>query len=599
MSDIKKHLNIAEGFQYSVNIEYDLGNEEKIKGFIPTTATFDIIEDIMLSTHVSSTDRARILIGAYGKGKSHFVLVVLSLLMSKNTAAFEGLLSKIKEYNPKLHQFITDYLNSDKKLLPIIIQGGNSSLSQSFLSAMQRTLEMADLADLMPDTHFTAAIEMIKNWEDNYPATFEKLKNEINEPITEFIDKLTKYDTKAYKLFEKLYPGLTSGGAFNPFVGLNVVDLYEDVTKKLKSKGYSGIYVIYDEFSKFLEADITKINSVDIRLLQDFAEKCNRSAETQMHIMLISHKDISNYIDKLPKQKVDGWRGVSERFKHVELKNNFSQIYEIIATVIGQDEKFFKKYFADNKQIFDDCLNTYKNQTLFSELDEAIVSDELFNKTKSKECKPRKGVELGTTLFSGKVVCGCCGRSLYTWSKNHVLFCQTPTLSDDNPGCYDKKIHEDELIALVYDAIKFASFNSKEKIAKFKNDVAATTNELGLVKREIQNEVGRLDRLKLKKEKLFQKLMDNQMSDDEYMKLSDEVEREQIAVEDKIRDLKKKQKTVLAKKKEEETTVKTYKEIGAIKKIDRNVVDKFINKMIVSKEGRVELEWNFKNIFVC
>ena len=93
--------------------------------------------------------------------------------------------------------------------------------------------------------------------------------------------------------------------------------------------------------------------------------------------------------------------------------------------------------------------------------------------------------------------------------------------------------------------------------------------------------------------------MDGQMSDDEYMKLSGEVEREQITVEDKIRELKRKQKTVLAKKKEKETTVKTYKEIGAIKKIDRNVVDKLVNKMIVSKEGRVELEWNFKNIFVC
>lgn len=109
----------------------------------------------------------------------------------------------------------------------------------------------------------------------------------------------------------------------------------------------------------------------------------------------------------------------------------------------------------------------------------------------------------------------------------------------------------------------------------------------------------KLDRLKVKKEKLFQKLMDNQISDDEYMKLSDEVEREQIIVEDKIRELKKKQKTVLAAKKEKETTVKTYKEIGAIKKIDRNVVDKLINKMIVSKEGRVELHWNFKNIFAC
>lgn len=230
---------------------------------------------------------------------------------------------------------------------------------------------------------------------------------------------------------------------------------------------------------------------------------------------------------------------------------------------------------------------------------EAIVSEELFNKTKSKKAAPRKGVELGTTLFSGKVVCGCCGRSYYTWSKNHVLLCQTPILTGNNPGCYDKKIHEDDLIALINDAIKFVMLNSKEKLAKFNNDVTTSTNELGSVKREIQIEIGRLDRLKVKKEKLFQKLMDNQITDDEYMKLSNEVERDQITVEDKIRELKRKQKAVLAKKKETETTVKTYKEIGEIKKIDRNVVEKFINKMIVSKEGRVELQWNFKNIFEC
>lgn len=379
MSEIRKHLNIAEGFQYSVNIEYDLGNVEKIKSFIPTTSTFDLIEEIMLSTHASSTDRARILIGAYGKGKSHFVLVVLSLLMYKNIEAFEGLLAKIKEYNLKLYQYINDYLHSNKKILPIIIQGGNSSLSQSFLSAMQRTLEMSDLADLMPDTHFTAAIEMIDSWKEKYPETYDKLKAELNEPISEFVDRLAKYDSKAYKTFEKIYPELTSGSAFNPFVGLNVVDLYEDVTKKLKTKGYDGIYVIYDEFSKFLEADITKINSVDIRLLQDFAEKCNRSGENQMHIMLISHKDISNYIDRLPKQKVDGWRGVSERFKHLELKNNFSQIYEIIATVIGQDDKYFKTYFKDNKDKFGDIVETYKGQALFSELDENRLNTVIYN----------------------------------------------------------------------------------------------------------------------------------------------------------------------------------------------------------------------------
>lgn len=373
MSELKKHLNIVEDFQYSVNIEYDLSNENKIRDFIPTTSSFDIIEDIMLSTHDKSNERARVFVGAYGKGKSHFVLVILSLLMSKNIKMFEPLLLKIREYNSDLYQFILDYFNSNKKLLPIIIQGSNNSLSQSFLLAMQRTLKMVDLSDLMPDTHFDAAIEIIENWKKNYSETYEKLKKELNEPILEFVNRLSNYDAEAYKLFEKIYPILTSGSVFNPFVGQNVVELYEDVTKKLKEKGYSGIYVVYDEFSKFLEADISKINSVDVRLLQDFAEKCNRSKAVQMHIMLICHKDISNYIDKLPKQKVDGWRGVSERFKHIEFNNNFSQIYEIIATVIGQDKKYFNKYFLTNSQYFENIISTYNGKPIFGEC--TIVND--------------------------------------------------------------------------------------------------------------------------------------------------------------------------------------------------------------------------------
>ena len=228
---------------------------------------------------------------------------------------------------------------------------------------------------------------------------------------------------------------------------------------------------------------------------------------------------------------------------------------------------------------------------------ESIVSDELFSKTKSKESKSRKGVTLGTTLFSGKVVCGCCGRNYYIWSKNHVLFCQTPTLTENNPGCYDKKIREDELIALIDDTIKTVTLRSKEKLSKFKDEVVISTSELNSLKRELQIEVDRLDRLKRNKEKLFQKLMDAQVTDNEYMRLSTELEREQMAVEDKIKELNKKQKTVLAKKNEKETTIKVYKEIGAIKKIDRKVVEKLIEKMIVSKDGRVEVIWNYKDVF--
>ena len=122
------------------------------------------------------------------------------------------------------------------------------------------------------------------------------------------------------------------GSNFNPFLGFDVVELYESVVKELRRKNlFDGIYVVYDEFSKYLEANITTASVSDTKMLQDFAEKSCRSGENQLHLLLISHKEISNYIDKLPKQKVDGWRGISERFEHILLNNNFTQIYEIIS----------------------------------------------------------------------------------------------------------------------------------------------------------------------------------------------------------------------------------------------------------------------------
>jgi len=228
---------------------------------------------------------------------------------------------------------------------------------------------------------------------------------------------------------------------------------------------------------------------------------------------------------------------------------------------------------------------------------EAIVSEELFHMTKSQKRDSRKGVQLGKNLFSGKVFCGCCGRSFYTWTKTHELLCQTPSLTGNSYGCYDGKIPEKDLVDLISAAIQFVSSNCVDKMGIVKEEIATTSKELESAKRAVKNEEGRLERLKLKRERLFNKLMDNQITDEEYMKLSGEIERDQIALEDTIRELKVNVKLVLLKKKEKESTVNTYKELGKIKKIDRDVVDRFIDEIIISREGRVEIKWNFENIF--
>lgn len=375
---MKQLINIAKGFQTSVNIAYDLNNDEKIRGFIPTVSSLDVIEDVLLSTAVSSTQRARILIGAYGRGKSHIILVLMSLLFKKDQSLFNELLKKMQTNNPSLYEFTMEYLNSKNMILPIVVRGSSTSLTQSFLSALQQTLSEEGLADLMPETHFKAAVNQIKNWRETYPDTYKNLAKILSKPVDDFILALDEYDVNAYEEFLQLYPNLTSGSKFNPFLGFDIVELYANITIKLKDKGFSGIYVIYDEFSKYLESSIATATNSDVKLLQDFAEKCDRTGAAQMHLMLICHKDIANYIDgNLPKDKVDGWRGVSGRFKHVNLHNNYSQMYEIIAAVIQKNSKCWNDFCNANQQRFDDLKYRFtKNGLIDKQQDEVDIAVE-------------------------------------------------------------------------------------------------------------------------------------------------------------------------------------------------------------------------------
>ena len=64
---MSRMIRTAGNFQYSVNIAYDLENSDKLKGFIPTKSSLDLLEEILSSTQSFSSSRARILIGAYGK----------------------------------------------------------------------------------------------------------------------------------------------------------------------------------------------------------------------------------------------------------------------------------------------------------------------------------------------------------------------------------------------------------------------------------------------------------------------------------------------------------------------------------------------------
>lgn len=364
-------IKVSSGFQSSVNIAFDLNNNGKLKQYIPTKSAMGLLSDILKSMMPEADNRARILIGAYGKGKSHIVLMILAVLMKKDIALFKKMIPIMeKEYPDVLQEVYSYYERDSMKALPVVVTGSSNSVSQALILALQHTLEENELEDCMPETTFKAATSVIERWKDEYPDTYKMLQERLEIPVDVFENNLKNYDTQAYALFEQLYPSLTSGSTFSPFIGLSVCDLYEEAVRGIKRHGYNSIYIIYDEFSKYLESHIAESAKDDTKVLQDLAEKCNRSGADGLHMMLISHKEITSYLNSdTAKKVVDGWRGVSERFLHVYLNNNFSQTYEVIASAIEKDTDKWKRFKKDNRQHFSQIKKMYMHAAAFSELD--------------------------------------------------------------------------------------------------------------------------------------------------------------------------------------------------------------------------------------
>lgn len=341
-----------EDFQTSVNIDFDFGSRSKIEGLIPTDSVCRYLEEIIRDVVVSSNQRAKLLVGAYGKGKSHVVLAAITAMWTKDAESFKRIIDAYKSRGLGFGDTFERFVTEGKRLLPVVISGSTSDLRHSLLHALRNALRLADFEHLMPSTNYDGAITVLNRWKENYPETLDKFEELTGSSVSSVISRLRSMDTSAYDLFVDVYPDLTSGGTFDALDGAEVIDVYEYVLRGLSDLGISGIYVVYDEFSKYLETSLDRATFEDTKLLQDFAEACNRSTnDSQLHLLLISHKSLSNYIDaNLPKEKVDGWRGVSGRFREIEMVDDSNQYYELLGNAIIKNSELWHSWLTQRNK---------------------------------------------------------------------------------------------------------------------------------------------------------------------------------------------------------------------------------------------------------
>lgn len=383
-------IQTNRSFRKSVNLQLDLGNEERIGNYIPTRSSTAILERYFAAVSGALSEHATILIGPYGKGKSHLLLVLLALLRGKSREN-ELLLQKIqKNAGSDASRHIRMTVEADKKYLPVLINPiiGND-LNQTFLLALREALLREGFAHIAPESYYSQAVDTMEGWRESYPGTYHKLELLLQErglTCEKFRKALEQQKKEQLTYFMEIYPVLTSGSTFAPMLQISVLKAYQQIGRILKEDyGYAGIYIVFDEFSKYIEGHPEEGFSNDMRILQDMCELADNSQQ-ELFLTLVAHKSIHEYAKGISLTAKNAFRGVEGRLTEVEFIVSAQNNYELVADAITKQEPQFSTEYRklEQRETYRRLIEESRRFPCFQNL----FSEEEFKATIAKGCFP-------------------------------------------------------------------------------------------------------------------------------------------------------------------------------------------------------------------
>ena len=383
MSSLSSYIRFNSDFRSSVNLYLSLNKTEKVNSFIPTKSSVDILGRYLAAVE-ENKKQATLLLGPYGKGKTHLLLILLAVLSmertTENDKVIGRLVDKIKRVDAKVAESIEKVWNA-APFLPVLISGAQDDLGTPFLIGISDALKRVGLESIIPNTYYGHALECIERWKTEYPGTYDKLSNSLQRFKTNtdaLVKKLKIYDEEALELFRGLYSEITSGGVFNPLVSEDVLPMYRNIAEQLvENHNYSGIYIIFDEFSKFIEGQDKKAAGNNMKLLQDLCELATDSKAAKVFFTMVAHKGIKEYGNYLSKDIINSFTGIEGRIEEVQFITSTKNNYELIQNAILKDDIVFDDVHVQkvlNPEFISRCFDVPAFKSTFNRTDfESIV----------------------------------------------------------------------------------------------------------------------------------------------------------------------------------------------------------------------------------
>ncbi|NMI07775.1 AAA family ATPase [Paenibacillus sp. SZ31] len=354
-------------FKTSVNIKFDIGNTVFIKRYISTPSHAEAINGIIEGFIKEDANRAHILVGPYGTGKSLLANIIASMVSkSVSSEDVNSLVNKFIQVDDSTAHHISEVSQLERRYLPIILSGDEGRFRQSILSNLLKKLHEENIHVTLPGVS-SKVIETITSWKQSFPETYNLFHTRLlseGKEIEPWITEINKQNEKEISYFSELYSQLTSGASFDIDYNQSFITQIEYVLKILHENNI-GVFIVYDEFARFLQGlNDSKFNEA-MQDIQDLAEIANRNE--LIHLLLVTHKGLRQYFSGLGEEAISEFQRIEKRFRQYFIKNDQATFLRLAEIVIS--ENLENKPEISN-ELFEYSRDKLREYTLFPSLNQ-------------------------------------------------------------------------------------------------------------------------------------------------------------------------------------------------------------------------------------
>lgn len=376
------YLSVRQIFQSSINLLFDINNEKKIDEYIPTPDGCAILNTyinmVIPDFYKSGDNRSTVLLGPYGKGKSFLLLVLLYLISADSTSpSYKKLVKKIAEVNRGLSDHIEVLNKKEIKLLPVLVNSDYNNLNQAFLIGLTDALSKVNLESIIPETGYSVALQVITQWDEAgffKEARVKQCFAQEKTDVSSVIAGLKAKNPEIYEKFKAVYSCVSGGMPFNPLIKEDAVNNFSQVLNAIEEEGYSGIFVVFDEFSKFLESGVSNLME-QLNMLQNIFELASRSSnKKQLHVCCVTHKELDFYRKDNDIAKVSAFRAIEGRIKEIRFSSSMLENFSLISKSLLKTKEF-ESFYKKEKNKYKEIYSLYEN---ISRLDRKTLTATLF-----------------------------------------------------------------------------------------------------------------------------------------------------------------------------------------------------------------------------